>query len=91
MRESTVKVDAVHGFPTEESITSFGSLRGDRIWTSGELLQLVTRYAKRPGLHVRRVGPYVLSTANGVFFFFSFQRCFHYSVVQYTTCNYVAT
>ena len=40
---STVKVDAVHGFPTEESIISLGSQQGGGggggkgSWTSGEL------------------------------------------------------
>lgn len=85
---ATVKVDAVHGFPTEESIISLGSQQGGggeggegKLDKRGVVL-VGTILRKRPELVVRRAGSYVWSTATGVLFFFSFQRCFHSYVVQ---------
>lgn len=53
-----------------------GKLDKRRVFAVGTTLR------KRPGLVVRRAGSYVLSTAKGVLFFFSCQRCFHSCVVQ---------
>lgn len=85
---ATVKVDAVHGFPTEESIIPLGSQRergrggaGGGKLDKRRVVIVGTTLRKRPGLVVRRAGSYVLSTANGVFFLL-FQRCFHSCVVQ---------
>lgn len=78
---ATVKVDAVHGFPTEESIIPLGSQRERGRGGGGKLdkrrvVTVGTTLRKRPGLVERRAGSYVLSTANGVFFLLFLSKMF---------------